>query len=255
MFNVTVITVSYNAEKEIQKTIESVVNQTKSENIDYIIMDGKSEDDTAKIAEQFFDKSKSNLFDFRVFSEKDDGVYDAMNKAALLAKGDYIIFMNAGDCFADNLIIESFIDLFQYDKYDVIYGDTICIKKGRPYFEAAGDPRFLSLKKPFCHQSAFVKTDIQNNYKFDCTYKIQADYDMFLRAYLDKKLFYKWKKTMSIFDTNGMSSNRKNSHLIFEELKKLHKRNGLNYFNNPLLFPYYIKRSWEIMKKDLRGKS
>ncbi len=247
MNKITVITVSYNAEKDILKTIESVVNQTKCNEIDYIIMDGKSQDNTVMIAEDCCRKYKSYLSDFRIISEKDCGVYDAMNKATLLSKGSYIIFMNAGDIFVDKYVIEDFLTIPTYQKYDVIYGDTVCIKNGKPVVEQAGNSIKLKYKKPFCHQSAFIKSQIQNKYKFNCEYKIQADYDFFLRIYIDKKKFYRWNRKVSIFDTQGMSSNVNNRPLIFAEMKELHKKNGINFLNTPILLPYYIK-CWKSIK-------
>ena len=115
------------------------------------------------------------------------------------------------------------------------------MKNGNETFLKAGTVSKLKYKKPFCHQSAFTRTSVHNTYLFDCNYKIQADYDMFLRAYLNKISFSKWDRTISKFNMDGMSSNPHNYSVVFNELISLHKKNRINCLNTPIIGLYYLK--------------
>ena len=119
---ITVVTVCLNAEKTIQNTIESVLNQTYQD-IEYIIMDGKSTDKTVEIVEKYKNDSKINFI-----SEKDNGLYKAMNKATKISSGEYIVFLNSGDTFCDNTVIA---DLVPYLHADIVYGNAIRIYKNQ----------------------------------------------------------------------------------------------------------------------------
>ncbi|WP_024990413.1 glycosyltransferase family 2 protein [Segatella albensis] len=175
-YKVTVVTVCYNAVDCIEKTILSVINQTYS-NIEYIIIDGKSSDGTLEVINKY--QGKIDV----IISEKDKGIYDAMNKGLRLAKGDFINFMNAGDTFADDMVLEK---LFSQDlgNNDVIYGNAIFLK---PFGKFQLKPEPLSALEehmPFCHQSCFISKKMGTMYPFNIKYKILADYNQFKSIYL-----------------------------------------------------------------------
>ena len=116
---VSIITVCYNAVSAIQRTILSVLSQTY-ENIEYIIIDGKSTDGTLAIIKKYESRIAFWL------SEPDNGIYDAMNKAINNATGEWVLFMNADDEFVDNKVVERFVFVVKTHKnYAVYYGDTI----------------------------------------------------------------------------------------------------------------------------------
>lgn len=113
---ISIITITYNAEEFLERTIQSILAQT-NQDFEYIIVDGKSKDGTLQIASTY--KNRVN----QLISESDKGLYDAMNKGLKLAKGDFVWFMNAGDEINDNQAVERICQAIS-DKTDVLYGDT-----------------------------------------------------------------------------------------------------------------------------------
>lgn len=118
---ISVITVCYNAESVIEKTIRSVLGQTY-EDLEYIIVDGASKDHTPDIIEGY-------LADTRVkyLSEPDKGIYDAMNKGAGMATGDYLEFLNAGDVLADDQVLSHIAERAGQSGADILYGDILYV--------------------------------------------------------------------------------------------------------------------------------
>lgn len=171
----TIITVSYNSEKEIENTILSVINQTYSF-IEYIIIDGGSTDDTIDIIKKYSDKITYWI------SEPDKGIYDAMNKGIKKATGKWINFMNCGDTFYDKYVIENVFNQTS-ENSDIIYGNTNLIYPFGSYI-LKGD-KMVSDKQymPFCHQSSFTKSNLMKRHGYDCKYKICADRNFFYTTY------------------------------------------------------------------------
>lgn len=162
---ITIITVAYNCVAEIEKTILSVVRQDY-DNLQYIIIDGGSTDGTVDVIKKYSDK-----IDYWV-SEKDGGVYFAMNKGLDVAKGKWTNFMNAGDTFADSSVISRmFKDKHYSDEVGMVYGDTISICP----FGSFLVPGSTSM----CHQSVFCRTDLLQRFRFDTSYRIIADQKIF----------------------------------------------------------------------------
>lgn len=115
----SIITITYNAEQFLERTIQSILAQT-DQNFEYLIIDGKSKDDTLSIAEKY--KNRVN----KLISEPDKGLYDAMNKGLKNASGDFVWFMNAGDEINDSQAVEEIFKAIS-DKIDVLYGDTFFV--------------------------------------------------------------------------------------------------------------------------------
>lgn len=118
MNKISVITVCYNAENEIEKTIESVIKQTFND-FEYIIIDGSSTDSTLNIVNNY----KSSIQ--QIISEPDKGIYDAMNKGIKMANGEWVIMMNAGDQFASNTVLDEIFSSYIPDSIDFIYSDVL----------------------------------------------------------------------------------------------------------------------------------
>jgi len=148
---VTIVTVTYNAEDLLEETLLSVINQTYK-NIEYIIIDGGSTDNTLEIIKKYEEQISYWI------SEPDEGIYFAMNKGIAKATGEWINFMNAGDTFVDTTTIQKVMNSLDEDT-ELIYGDHICDGTIGHVKD-----RKVTRSMPCCHQSLFVKTDLMKQY-------------------------------------------------------------------------------------------
>lgn len=195
---VTIVTVVYNGEEEIEETILSVLNQTY-QNIEYIIIDGNSSDNTLKIIKKY-----ENKID-HLISEKDNGIYDAMNKAIKLASGGWINFMNAGDTFASAEVLNRIFSKQDLEVYDFIYGDHIWKNLNEEFIVPSKSLTTMWQTISFCHQSLFSKTELMKNKPFDLTYKIVCDYENYFSKYMEGKKFYAVDFPIAVFLAGGFS--------------------------------------------------
>lgn len=174
---ISVVTVTYNAEKVIEETLESIISQNYP-NIEIIVVDGESKDSTLEIISNYKDRISTFI------SEKDDGIYDAMNKGIDVASGEYIIFMNAGDKFYNSMVLSSINASLQGSSDSiVIYGSTLIHYPFGDYIVEPDSPSELYRCMPFCHQSVLVRTDVIREFKFMVSLKIAGDHNQLLRIY------------------------------------------------------------------------
>jgi len=195
---VSVITVVKNGEKYLEETIKSIINQTYT-NIEYIIVDGGSTDNTLEIIQKY-----KNKIDYWI-SENDKGIYDGMNKGIDLAKGEWVIFINAGDKFYKNNIVERIFLGKNYD-VDFIYGD--CKIVYNPKFsriQQAGEIKNLWKGMVFSHQSLFTKCEVFKKYKFNINNKIGADFEFIYNCYINKYKFYNLHFPVAVNLAGGLS--------------------------------------------------
>ena len=206
---ITIITVVYNGQKNLEKTIQSVITQTYS-NIEYIIIDGGSLDGTIEIIKKF-----TNNISFWV-SEPDKGIYDAMNKGIERSKGEWINFMNSGDTFYDENVVSSLFDNYISNDVSVLYGQTLINYFFGKYIVNPLPLNMINSVIPFCHQSSFIRTQTIKINKFDINYKISADYNLFLKLYKNNIQFAYFDQCISVYDaTEGLSS--QNEILLYKE--------------------------------------
>lgn len=176
MKKLTIITVCYNSEKIIQRCIDSIVPQLTPE-IEYLIIDGASKDHTVDIIKKYKE--------IRYISEKDSGIYNAMNKGISLAKGEWIIFINSDDCLMPNILnqvlpyLNHEVDCVYGDNQQVIYDcDDIYYKNVK-----AQELSKLNHHMIACHQSIFMRKDMMIKLGgFQEKYKIAADWDLFIKV-------------------------------------------------------------------------
>lgn len=214
----SIVTVVYNDVSNIERTIHSVINQTLL-NIEYIVIDGGSYDGTLDILGRYKEKISC------LVSEKDLGIYDAMNKSASYLHGDYVYFLNSGDIIFSNETLELIIQ--NSNREDIIYCDTILSMNGS-HFYLKGRNLSKSDPMPFCHQSVLVKLSLFRSRKFNTTYKVCADKDFF-KYCLDINASYKYiNMPFGQIDSDGYSNLNRISHI--KENQLIVKEKYFKYF-------------------------
>lgn len=225
----SIITVCFNAERTIEKTIKSILGQTFTK-YEWIVVDGKSTDRTNEIIKEYIPEfeRKGIKVDYR--SEYDKGIYDAMNRGAQRATGEYLTYMNADDLYYKNDSIERVITILENTSADIVYGDTCFIKTNEQYIEKAKAIETITYHLPFCPQAAFVKSELQRQLQFDTQFRISADYDFFLRAYLQGNQFQRVEQVVAYFTFGGAS----NENLVrtYKEDVAVKVKNGLENRNS-----------------------
>lgn len=200
---ISIVTITYNCVDTIECTLQSVVSQDCGDNNwEYIVIDGGSNDGTIEVLKKY-----DSTFSYFI-SESDKGIYDAMNKAIGVASGEWIIFMNAGDCFVNEHTISDIMQSTFDKNVDVIYGDAVA---KYPWGKILLPARFFSehdINLPFCHQSTLVRTNLMKERKFDLKYKIAADYNFFYSLFKEKRIFQYITMPIAIYDAIGFSTSR-----------------------------------------------
>lgn len=217
---VTVITVCFNSEKTIERTIRSVLNQTYS-NIEYIIVDGKSTDNTLNIVEYY-----RHVFGDRltVISEQDQGIYDAMNKGIGVAQGELIGIVNSDDWYESTAVEDSVNAVIESGKREVVtYGIIRYYKDEKEESQHFYRHEFLK-ERMITHPTCFVSKTVYDKIgRFDLRYRLAADYDFMLRAYQKNVEFVPIYKLIADFRLGGASHCAQTE----EEVLKIKKENGL----------------------------
>ena len=199
---ISIITVCYNAANCIEKAINSALLQTYN-NIEYVIIDGKSTDGTLDIINNYREKISAFI------SEKDNGIYDAMNKGIQIATGDVIYFLNSDDTLYDECVIQDVVKEFERTKgLSLLYGNVIYEDKKDNRRETRNFghiTRSNIIHENLCHQAVFAKHALFKDIGgFDLKYKINADYDWLLKVFLSKKYSIKYfDSIVAIFNYGG----------------------------------------------------
>jgi len=200
---ITMVTVVFNGEAHLEETILSVINQTY-DNVEYIIIDGGSTDGTLDII-----KKHEHAIDYWV-SEKDEGIYDAMNKGIHLATGEWTNFMNCGDSFYEKISIMKIFCQYDLSSVDIVYGNhQVLYPSCRKRFVAAGSMENSWQGSQFCHQASFVSTLRHKKNKFNVCEKMVADFEFFYNAQRGGAKFKKIDNIIARCRSGGVSdSNR-----------------------------------------------
>jgi len=237
----SIITVTWNAADVIRPTIQSVQRQTSSD-YEMLIIDGASTDDTLAIV------NRASIAALRVFSEPDKGLYDAMNKGIARARGKYIMFLNAGDSFADDTVLAR-LALLAADNPGVIYGQTQLVDAqrnvvGKRHLSA---PKRLTAKSfmngmVVCHQAFVVRRDLAPNY--DLQYRLSADYDWCIRVLRKSPAnAYAGKTPIISYLADGMTT-RHHRASLWERFRIMcrHYGTGTAVMRHLGFIPRYVKR-------------
>ena len=232
---VSIITCTYNSAKTVADTIKSVNAQTYPD-IEHIIVDGLSKDNTLEVIKQYAGEKQI------IKCEKDKGIYDAFNKGIRMATGDIIGVLNSDDFFTSDNIIEQVVNAFNKESIDAVYGDIHFInpdnlnKCVRYYSSKSFRPWMMRMGFMFAHPSFYVKREYYENlglYKTD--YKIAADFELLLRFVVKNKIKCKYLPLDFVTMRTGGASTEgiKSKNIINKECLRACKEN--NYYSNIIL--------------------
>lgn len=245
---ISIITVAFNSEKTIERTMASVSNQNFKD-YEYIIIDGKSEDNTLAICKKH---AKEN---FKIISEKDSGIYDAMNKGVDMASGELIVILNSDDYLATpeclNLIDQNFPKSIDALLGNVEIFSETSKKITRIYRSSLYFPFLCKFGVQPPHPAAVIRKDVYQNFgKFNTKYRIAADFDFLTRILRIHKIKYRKLNTTLVFMSDGGISNSglaTRNRTTYEILDSL-KNNGIysNFILASLRFAIKIPQLLKI---------
>jgi glycosyltransferase involved in cell wall biosynthesis len=230
---VSIITVCLNSEKTIEQTIQSVINQTYP-NIEYIIIDGKSTDRTLEIIDRYKDKISI------LVSEKDAGIYYAMNKGLKLATGELIGIINSDDWYEPDAV-ETIVNTFLEDRTaQIFYGNINFYDKDKFIgIRYSSSLKELHTWMAIPHPTVFIKSEVYKKYGFNIKYKIGADHDLMLKLYTKNYTFRYVNKIISSYRIGGYNELNLNRRMIENITICLHYPADfitvLRIFLNPLI--------------------
>lgn len=233
---ISIITVVYNNEKTIKDAMHSVFGQS-FKNIEYVIIDGNSKDNTVNLINEY--KERLGYF----VSEKDNGLYDAMNKGIRAASGDIIGILNSDDLYQDTEVIANVVEQFNDDpELDILYGDLVYVKsddtdkvvrnwKSKKYY----DNFFENANVP-PHPSLFVRSKVYKELDlFDLQYKLAADYELMLRMFKKHNFKSKYINRLIVKMRLGGATNQSFSNIVNQNKEILRA-----WKNNNLRVPFYL---------------
>ena len=239
----SVITVCFNAEDSISSTIESVLNQSYPA-FEYLIVDGNSKDNTASIAESFTQKFTDKGVVFKVISEPDTGIYNAMNKGLKRVTGDFISFLNAGDTYLPDAL--SKVNDFYNDKpFELTYGSLNYINpNGEITVKTSKLDKYWITSRHWNHPSMFLSKDKYQQYGFDERFRTYADFHLYTKLRKTDIKIRVIPEIITNFRADGVSTD--------VSFKKVLARAGEkysiyrdNHYSRVYWFESYV---WEIMK-------
>lgn len=226
---VSIITVTFNSAATLQDTLESVKTQDHP-NIEHILVDGASKDGTVSIIKSYPHVAK-------YVSEKDKGLYDAINKGILMSTGDVIGILNSDDFFPHKKVISNMVNIFNQQQVDAVYGDIAFVRPDnlhrvvRHYSSKKFHPRKFAYGYMPAHPSFYVKREFYEQYGlYKLDYKIAADYELLMRFMHSNKLKYAYNPEVMVYMRTGGVSNKNilSRYVLNKEIIRACKENGVN---------------------------
>lgn len=235
----SIITINFNQADGLKKTICSVVDQSNSE-YEFIIVDALSSDGSVSVIEG--NKNSIHV----CISEKDEGIYDGMNKGVAAASGDWIVFMNSGDFFPEKTTLESINKILKKTACDAVYGSSKVVYPGFSRIQKAERPGYWR-SMPFVHQSFYCKRSLLSEHPFQLQYKVCADYDFYRWLIAQGKKLEVVDQTLSVVSSGG-KSDKSRTKATMEKLNI-----SRSYSQNPGKESVYFY--WEFLKNGVIGLS
>lgn len=226
MNKISIITINYNDAEGLRKTLASVASQTYTD-IEHIIVDGASTDGSVDIIREYDTANQSSANPIRIVwvSEKDKGIYDAMNKGVAISSGEYLLFLNGGDALASPTAIE---DVFPYlNDTDFVIGRSYFSNEGKrsgasPLLSERDMSMYYMYLHGINHQSAFIKRNLLVDTPYDTNVRISADWLFFVQTIVFQSATVKFVDLFfSDFDLTGVSSNNA---LVLKEREEILKK-------------------------------
>lgn len=247
---ISIITATFNSARTLKDTIQSVLRQTNKD-FEYLIIDGGSTDETIDIVKSYESEFSGRL---KWVSEKDQGIYDAMNKGIKMASGDVVGILNSDDYFTSDDILQTVADAFKCQEIDAIYGDIHFIRDGNPqkciryYSSRMFRPFWLRFGFMPAHPSFYCKREVfEKAGLYSLDYKIGADYEMMVRLFKKYRIMSQYiNKDFVTMRTGGASNNNVRSRitLINEDVKAC-KENGV-YTNSLFVMLKFMYKIFEF---------
>ena len=238
---ISVITVCLNSENSIGRTIQSLLSQTYTD-IEYIVIDGDSKDKTKDIVESY--KQDIDVF----ISEKDNGLYDALNKGIELSNGDIIGILHSDDIFEHEDVLSKIANIMSNDEIDMCFSDTLIVdsenRVTRFYSSKYFNRYLLRVGWMPSHPATFIKRSVFERFgNYSLHYSIASDFDFFLRVFKNNDINWKYLDDVTVRMTTGGSSNQglKSKFLILREIKQSLKDNGYVSIYIMQVFRYLIR--------------
>lgn len=229
-FKISIITATYNSESTIEDTLKSVLKQTYK-NIEHIIVDGNSKDNTMKIIKKYEKKYNGRL---KYICEKDKGIYDAMNKGIRMSTGNIVGILNSDDVYASTTVLETIANTIQKDKSDGVYADLLYVDENlsKPIRKwVSGNGKIKNGWLP-AHPTLYLKKEIYDKYGlYNLNYRIAADYDFMIRINKDEQVNLSYiKENLVLMRIGGTSSDGIKGYLKnVKEARLALKNNGYKF--------------------------
>lgn len=221
---ISIITVCYNSEKTIGQTIESVLNQSYN-NYEYIIIDGLSSDNTVTIAKEYENQFAGKNISYTILSEKDNGIYDAMNKGIKLATGEIIGIINSDDYYQNNAL-ERVAYFYNKDNYDIMYADLKIFGEKKEFIKRSKKTKKFSTRF-WNHPTTFVTKAVYDKQQY-IGESIYDDLDFMLRARAAGYKINIYNEVLANFRLGGISNDRgfKKALARIKLRNRIYKRHG-----------------------------
>lgn len=199
-----VVTVSYNSQENIERTIKSVLSQDFSD-FEYWIQDGGSSDGTLEIIEKYKERFEKKNIKYNFVSERDEGIFDAMNKSIKRIQAEFVIFLNCGDFFTSSHVLANVFEKNDLEDIDIIYGNYY--RYGKEYRrKIISEEPYKIMQRMICsHQAIFTRTALLCERNYNTEYKMAADYDFYLEMYLAGKHYKYMDMEFVYFEVSGIS--------------------------------------------------
>lgn len=230
---VSIVTVCYNSEDTIRDTIESVLGQTYA-NIEYLIIDGCSKDSTLAIAREYQGAFEKKGMSYKIVSEPDKGIYDAMNKGCKMASGHLVGILNSDDWYETNTI-ERVVDTYKRTEFDMFYADIRLIRPDGSEIVKHSKYRKYATSRDWNHPTTFVKRSIYDRFQFQCKV-VYDDWDFILKVRNAGYKIVVLNEVLANFRMGGAS----NEGGFKRALKKVKERYGI-YRQNGMSRLYFFE--------------